>query len=290
MFSNLVHFDTACLLTLLLQLQQERGAPPPVVQTPSHALVLLHCFKHVWHTTTKLTAQRDVIDRLEDLVTELLGDPTKADMTFTLSMPGTPPAGGHQTAAGTPSHTGRVGGAFPFASNSGIITADAGATALSTALTARGGGLTSTRSSFRMPPSKQQSTAGVLMGATGMRGRQKPPLIAKAYFCLAQWRQATAGKSLNQDTVRCRSGGSKSDCTTALLLYVPRHLHVAFCVRSSSPSDGATHKCSVSLLAQPSCNMSKACRLTRSLHCTRRLSTMLALAGARSGTSMASSA
>jgi hypothetical protein len=181
-------------------LQLEVGQAPPAPMTPSHHLVLLHCLKHQWHTTKSVTTQVNLIQRLGGVLEHLLLDTEQAGFCPALSMPGTP-------TPSTPSGTSRVAFTFPSVSAPGALGADravlmaGGPGRVATGTT---GMLTSTRSSFLLP-SKQASMVAAptatAAAALPAQPRHKPSLLAKAYFYLAQWQQAVAGKQLDEAQV-----------------------------------------------------------------------------------------
>ena len=167
--------------------------------------IMLGCLKHQWHVSSKATSRQHLIGRLDDLVSELLLDTAKAELcaSFSASAPGTP-SGAISNVAGTPTHTTRF--ALPAASSAlphaGEALGLTGVTApydrtLRSAVSMGGGTHTmqhSTRTSMRRgsPPPMAPGMAGV-----GLGRRPRPPLLAKAYFCLAQWHQAVSGKVLD---------------------------------------------------------------------------------------------
>ena len=156
--------------------------------------VLLGCLKHQWNSTNKLNTKVDVIARLEDLISELLLDTSKADLCATLSTPGTP-----TTAPHTPTHTSRVHFSLPGAS--GPLQGDPMMANMTLGRPGGAGGLQSMTQSMRMP---SRLNPGQTLIAPLARARGKPGLLAKAYFCLAQWQQAVAGKAID-DAQACHT-------------------------------------------------------------------------------------
>jgi hypothetical protein len=154
--------------------------------------VMLGCLKHQWHTSCKLSTHLDIVSRLEELISELLAEPLMAGQYSSLCLPSTT-----QQPPTTPTGT-RVSILLPVpCATSGVEAGTAGATFSRAAGTLP----SSTRSSFRIP------TTPI---ATLPACKQKPTLIAKAYFCLAQWQQAMAGKCMDDEQTNLINGYYRS--------------------------------------------------------------------------------
>jgi hypothetical protein len=147
---------------------------------------MLKCLKHQWHTSSKLAAHHDIIARLEDLISELHEEPTKADLYSQLSLPSTPksPLAGLQRAA------------FSATLPSPAVWTGSGEATPSGYMPRTNTLPASSRSSLRLLTA--QSTTLTSLPSS----KPKPTLIAKAYFCLAQWQQAVLSKSLDDEAVQ----------------------------------------------------------------------------------------
>lgn len=145
------------------------------------AQVMLSCLKHQWHTSSKMSAHHDIIARLEDLIADLHEEPAKAGLYSHLSMP--PDAG-------------RAVRGVSFAPTRSAPLSNE-VTSFSNQLLRSSGHPASGRSSFRAT-----AVTGAAATVTGLpSGKPKPTLIAKAYFCLAQWQQAVSSKHLDDEQV-----------------------------------------------------------------------------------------
>lgn len=138
--------------------------------------VMLYCLKHQWSINPKMSVRLDIIDRATALINELSADKEKAQLDSGLNLP-----------------------RFTIATSLIHISN----TARSKASSARGPaawGLASPEATPEalLPGDTAEAPMSVIKIAD-LTIANKPSLIAKAYFCLAQWKSQVA-KELSQET------------------------------------------------------------------------------------------
>lgn len=137
--------------------------------------VMLYCLKHQWSINPKMSMRLGIIDRATELINELSADADKAQLDSGLNLP-----------------------RFTIATSLIHISN----TARSKASAARGPAVWGLGSPEATPeallPGDTEAPMSVIKIAD-LTIANKPSLIAKAYFCLAQWKSQVA-KELSQET------------------------------------------------------------------------------------------
>lgn len=138
--------------------------------------VMLYCLKHQWAMNPKMSMRLEIIERATELINELNADSDKAELDSGLSLPRFTIASALIHARGTQA---RSAGTSRGPSTWGLTTqveVQEGLLAVE---------------SGEAPQS--------IIRISDLRIAHKPSLIAKAYFCLAQWKSQVA-KELSQET------------------------------------------------------------------------------------------
>jgi hypothetical protein len=136
---------------------------------------MLCCLKHQWHVNTKNAHQLEMIDRLQDLIHEIEGNEALGSMRNNLRLPRFNMIT-HLIQQNVTSKTARpnVRSAAPWQPY-----ANASSPLLQQA----------TR-----PP----QALGKVVSLENLLPDVKPPLIAKSYFCMAQWQGIKAGRNISE--------------------------------------------------------------------------------------------
>lgn len=137
---------------------------------------MLYCLKHQWSINPKMSMKVEIIDRATQLIHELSADADKAQLDSGLSLPRFTIASSLIHTANTQARTGgaaRAGGAWSLS-------------------------VTEAAQEALLPTETPEAPSSVIKLAD-LTIANKPSLIAKAYFCLAQWKSQVA-KELSQET------------------------------------------------------------------------------------------